>query len=157
MNHNFHTGDSGYTRNFAGSSTSKSDPIIAGIGEIDELNAWLGLIRYIIKSPEKTYLNQIQHQLMSYMSILSGFTENKSYITTGALDFLIEKYAALAPAPRNFIVPGDQEIPTFINLARAVCRRCERQLVICQAEPPIIMFFNRLSTFLFHLQIYYQT
>ena len=37
-------GDDGSTRMADGSKVSKSDPIINAIGELDELNSWVGLL-----------------------------------------------------------------------------------------------------------------
>lgn len=144
------------TNNFLGQPFSKANPVIITIGSLDELNAWLGLVRFIIKSPEKYFLELIQRQISLEMGILSGHAPNKSFITVRQLDFLIEKYQQLTPAPSSFQLPGDYEIPTFINLARTICRRAECQAVSLPANPDQIKFLNRLSTLLFQLQIYYR-
>ena len=39
------TGDSGETALFGGTRVSKADPRVAAYGDVDELNAWLGLVR----------------------------------------------------------------------------------------------------------------
>ena len=39
------TGDSGDTGLFGGRRVSKADPRVAAYGDVDELNAWLGLTR----------------------------------------------------------------------------------------------------------------
>ncbi len=150
-----HYGDEGITKNFLGHPQPKSNQFIEAIGTIDELNAFLGLIRFICPESEKNYLNRIQLQLMSFMSIISGYKDNKSFITTDELDILIDKYEKNKPSsPSHFIIPGNQEIPTFINIARTICRRAERRTVAMNTSKNIIQFLNRLSTYLFALQIY---
>lgn len=150
-----HPGDQGQTTDYLKRTHAKSDRLMTAIGGIDELNAWIGLIRFISQNPEKSYLFSIQHQLMSYMSILSGYPENKSFITVAGLDWLIEKYKKNTPPSTEFFVPGDEEISTFINLTRTVCRRTERNIVALDCNREIIRFFNRLSLFLFYIQIHY--
>ena len=39
------TGDAGETGLFDGTRVSKADPRVAAYGDVDELNAWLGLAR----------------------------------------------------------------------------------------------------------------
>jgi len=151
-----HPGDEGITKNYLGHPHPKSNQLIEAIGTIDELTAHLGLVKFVTNEPEKYYLNCIQLQLMSFMSILSGYQENRSYITTEGLEFLIEKYQKIAPIPSKFTVPGNHEIATFINIARTVCRRAERRTVSINAPKNMLQFINRLSTYLFALQNYYE-
>lgn len=151
-----HAGDEGITKNYLGHPHPKSNQLIEAIGTLDELVAHLGLIKFIINDPEKYHLNCIQLQLMSCMSVLSGYQENRSYITTAGLEFLIEKYQTIIPAPKHFSVPGDHEIGIFTNIARTICRRAERRVVAINAPKNILQFLNRLSTYLFALQNYYE-
>lgn len=126
------TGDKGMTGLFSGKRVSKKSPIIETLGSIDELNAWLGVIGG---------LEEIQKDLMVINSFIAGF---KVKIPGSEwLEKEIDRMEKKLPKLRNFILPKGQ-----IHLARAVCRRAERDMIKAGFK---IIYLNRLSDYLFVL------
>lgn len=155
------TGDAGETGLFGGKRVSKADFRVEVYGEIDELTSHLGLaVSKIHKSDEKEYLINIQKELYEIMGILAGAKTDISVLDYSVLSFE-ERINALEnklPQLRRFIIPGGNEISALIHIARSICRRCERKLVLLyQREPkdeklqPILKYLNRLSDLLFML------
>lgn len=150
-----HRGDQGYTSDFSGNILPKNSKLIDCLGDIDELIAYLGLIRFICPK-EKNTIFLIQKQLSGYASVLANFPFENQYITTSQLDQEIDNLNQSIPYSNQFYIPGDHEIPTFINLARTVARRTERSANKLETPPlTILQFLNRLSSYLFALQMHY--
>tara|TARA_Y100000590_G_scaffold92544_1_gene104619 strand:+ start:5406 stop:5948 length:543 start_codon:yes stop_codon:yes gene_type:complete len=150
-------GDDGSTGMGDGTRVSKSNPLIKAIGELDELNSWIGLLASLKElKKHKEFLEDIQHCLFNIGGILTTKSDrplNKKY-----LDSLEEKTNLLnskLPDLDNFILPGGSEDSSLIHIARTVCRRTERSLVeACQFEEiqnSCLIYVNRLSDLLFVL------
>ncbi len=150
-----HFGDNGYTKDFHGNILPKNSKLIDALGDLDELIGYLGLIRYISLEHKKTVF-LIQKQLSCFASILANFPTNNQYISTNELDNQIKKIESNTPYPKQFYLPGDSEIPIFINITRTIARRAERSINRLETPPPeILKFLNRLSSYLFALQMHY--
>ncbi len=150
-----HFGDNGYTRDFQGNILPKNSELIDALGDLDELIAYLGLIRYTSSEHKKTIF-LIQKQLSCFASILANFPTNNRYISTTDLDNYIQQLTVATPHSKQFYIPGDREIPVFINICRTIARRTERTINKLDTPPPeITQFLNRLSSYLFALQMYY--
>ena len=72
------------------------------------------------------------------------------------IEFLEEQLDLLndvLPDLKNFILPGGTPASALAQLARSVCRRCERSLVSLNEENTIeenkLIYINRLSDLLF--------
>lgn len=136
-------GDKGETGTFHG-RISKSDQLAITLGTIDELNSWIGVCG------QDKELYRIQTNLMTINSILAGSKKHKfgSYETIH-LEKLIDKLTKDLPELKNFIYPVGH-----LQVARTVCRRAERELVLLNANskmlaPNILKYINRLSDALF--------
>lgn len=137
-------GDKGFTKTFHG-SISKSDQLAITLGTIDELNSWIGVCG------QDKELHRIQTNLMTINSILAG---SKKYKFRGLeikrLEILIDKLQAELPELKNFIYPVG-----FLQIARAVCRRAEREVVALEIKNKnILKYINRLSDALFVMARY---
>jgi len=151
------TGDAGTTGLADGSRVAKDSPRIAALGDLDELNSIVGLL-LTEELPEdiRTLLTGIQHDLFDLggeMAIPGSALLNEKSV--GELEAAIDRYnAALGPL-KEFILPGGMRAAAVAHLARAVCRRAERQLVAVAAAEPISetgrKYVNRLSDLLFVL------
>jgi cob(I)alamin adenosyltransferase len=162
------TGDTGETSLFGGTRISKGDTRVDAYGEIDELNAWLGFARASLDArPDSAafadigdVLVQIQRDLFALGARLADPAEKISARVTKAalrdadverLEQLIDRLEADLPALAHFILAGGVEAGARLHLARAVCRRAERRMVMLQ--PPVdlvlIRYINRLSDLLF--------
>jgi len=150
----YHPGDFGQTTNFSGKKSAKDSKTINAIGNIDELVAYLGLISYI-DPPTDDFIKKIQQQLISTAAEISGCSDTITYCTTAELETQISILKEHSPTLTSFYLPGDKEKPIFINIARTVCRRTERSVVNIKPAPKkAVQFLNRLSSYLFQLQIF---
>ena len=155
------TGDEGETSLGDGTRTSKTEPLIAAIGSLDELNAALGLaLAAGIPERLRTPLERIQNELFDLGADLSvppaeGARE-RLRIGQERIDslerFCDELNAELEPL-RSFVLPGGNEAGARLHLARAICRRAERDLLVAAGEreqnPLLAVYVNRLSDLLF--------
>ncbi|UOO92860.1 cob(I)yrinic acid a,c-diamide adenosyltransferase [Vitreoscilla stercoraria] len=152
------TGDSGNTGLGDGSRVAKSSLRIHAIGEVDELNAHLGvLLAMAIPEDIQQKLTQIQHQLFDVGSELA--VPGWNVITENYLTFLEHSAAAwyenLSPL-EEFILPGGSAQAAQVHVVRTVARRAERSVVALRAEDETISlnlqrYLNRLSDVFFIL------
>ncbi len=155
MDQSTRPGDLGKTNNFQGEELDKDSKIINAIGNIDELIAYIGLIRYILPQ-ENSFLIDTQKQLSSIAANIAKYENQKSYQTVKLLEEKIVYFKKNSPEINYFYLPGDKEKPIFINICRTICRRCERSVVnIKPTNTNACAYLNRLSTYLFALQIFY--
>ena len=149
------TGDKGTTGMADGERVSKLDPRIESIGEIDELNSLIGYLDSITNSSKyKPTFNRIQNCLFDIGGSLSMGTN--SAIDEEEIEFLEEQlnlFNEELPDLKNFILPGGATASAMAQLARSVCRRCERSLVSLNEKSTIeenkLIYINRLSDLLF--------
>jgi len=143
------TGDNGSTSLFDCSRISKASKLIDIIGDIDELNSFIGIIDSTI------ILKDIQIWLFDLNTIIANPKHNYLFDNDEKILKIIENeiddLTSKMPKLKNFILPSGN-----IHISRAICRRCERKLVdIIDLHPHIpkqcIVFLNRLSDYLFTL------
>jgi cob(I)alamin adenosyltransferase len=150
----------------SGHRVRKDDPRIECVGSIDELSSFLGLARAGLEERVATAgvpeaiarLRRIQHDLYILGSQVARRDRDGvglSSIEVSALDRDIEEIDAHLPPLRAFILPGGGAVASHLHVARAVCRRAERQAVhVASAEaldPPVVPYLNRLSLALFSM------
>lgn len=157
------SGDGGQTSLLGGSRVEKYHIRIEAYGTIDELNSWLGLVADEYMHPDIIrQLHQIQNLLFLAGSHLAAENEQaKSYLTswpensTEDLESYIDQMTTHLKPLKNFILPGGHPVASYCHLARCVCRRAERIVVLLaseeQVDPGIIKYLNRLSDYLFTL------
>lgn len=165
------TGDDGTTGMADGSRVSKADTLFVVMGDVDELNAHIGMILAQISAltADKAQrftaisdsLSTVQHLLFNIggelaMPQYKGITE--SHI--GWLESEIDTFNQELPALKDFILPAGSPLVSQVHIARTVCRRAERQAVNLQQlnEQAIsknaLKLLNRLSDWLFVLSRY---
>jgi cob(I)alamin adenosyltransferase len=142
-------GDKGETSLGDGSRVSKLDPRVAAMGDVDELNSFVGWAGG---------LERVQNELFDLGADLSvPFTgnENRLRIDDDAIARLeqeIEAANAALPELKSFVLQGGSERAARLFLARAVCRRAERTvLMVPDTNPLAAVYLNRLSDLLFVL------
>jgi len=157
------TGDDGETALFGGKRVSKNSPLIEAIGEVDELNAQLGLCRAALAAGRADFAAQsnslkiIQNRLFNLGAALAGAPSIFSTQTDQILkeledhiDQLEIENTKLSGAPlKNFILPAGCKEAAHLHVARAVCRRAERAAIRASASPSTTKYLNRLSDMLF--------
>ena len=150
------TGDTGTTGLVGGSRVSKSDARIQAIGDVDELNALLGIARTLQADDLDDLLGRIQNWLFDLGAELAtppnSKFDNRSIggVQIENLEASIDELSEAVPALRNFILPGGTPLAAAFHHARTVCRRAERAVIAMnpeRAEP--VVFLNRLSDWLF--------
>jgi len=164
------TGDKGKTSLFGGTRVPKYDLRIEAYGTIDELNAYVGLIKdQEIDSQSTEVLLKIQHELFTLGAMLATPPE-KEKLKSGKERLKIEKITnekiallenemdrmnETLPSMTHFVLPGGHTTVSYCHIARCICRRAERVTTQLSDEssinPQILMYLNRLSDYLFVL------
>lgn len=160
------TGDKGETSLFGGKRVKKDNPRIEAYGNADELNSCIGVVRSFAPPSEiDAVLAEIQNDLFVLGADLAtpggGVKTDVQRIGPGdvvRLERHIDRIDELLPELRSFIVPGGSQVASFLHLARTICRRCERGVVVLSHEDrsseSTIVYLNRLSDLLFVLARY---
>lgn len=158
------SGDKGETGLVGGQRVAKDAQRIEVYGTVDELNAFVGLVR--ISTIEnglaelELIFERIQHELFNLGSVLATLPQdihpNQPRVnaeTIAQLERDIDHYnESLAPL-RSFVLPGGTRICAELHVCRTVCRRAERELVKLSHTEEIpneaLLYLNRLSDALF--------
>lgn len=155
------TGDTGETGLFGGGRVPKDDARVAAYGEIDELNAWIGLARARVDEPAvRDALERVQQDLFVVGAILA--TPNPDRRRGEKFDLPADRVVDLEraidaweeglPALDAFVLPGGSPAGAALHVARAVCRRAERAIVGLDADDlpdTLVPYVNRLADYLF--------
>jgi cob(I)alamin adenosyltransferase len=156
------TGDDGTTGLGDGTRVPKDHLRITAMGEVDELNSHIGLLlAELLPFEVRADLVDIQHDLFDLGGelCLPGMQVMKAE-QVARLDALVEDYNADLPMLKEFILPGGTRPAALAHLARTVCRRAERSVVVLAQEeqggknpvgPAPRQYLNRLSDLLFVL------
>jgi cob(I)alamin adenosyltransferase len=160
------TGDEGATALFGGGRVGKDHPRVEAYGDVDELNAALGMARSVEMMPRiDEVLVPIQRDLFAIGALLATPDHqkmkeqlSKARIDEGRISELeraIDDCEAELEALRSFIVPGGTPKAAALHVARTVCRRAERRVVHLAQEielpAMVVIYLNRLSDLLFML------
>lgn len=156
------TGDAGTTGLGDGSRVAKDDLRIAALGDVDELNSSVGVLRSQIalsnienKAEWDKSLSLIQHWLFD----LGGEVciPNYNLLQPICVEFLeqeIDRMNENLPMLKDFILPSGTIVCSYAHQARSVCRRAERSLMTVQSrdqniQPTALQLLNRLSDWFF--------
>jgi cob(I)alamin adenosyltransferase len=157
------TGDAGTTALLGGARVSKAHLRIDAYGTVDELNAYIGLLKDQETNHKRAFfLKEVQEILFTLGASLATGPDKvkvkKPIIFPGdvvALEVEIDAMEAKLDPLKKFILPGGHQVVSFCHLARTVCRRAERCVISLheqeQVEEIIIQYLNRLSDYLFVL------
>jgi len=153
-------GDGGETHLGDMSRVPKTHPRIEAYGDVDELNAHIGVVLTLAELPEQyaTWLRRVQNDLFDVgadLSVPHGGDRERLRVTPDQVTWLEgacdEVNATLKPL-RSFILPGGKPAAAQLHVCRTVCRRAERRaLVVEDANPEVVRYLNRLSDLLFIL------
>lgn len=156
------TGDQGQTGLFGGPRVPKCDLRIEAYGQVDELNALLGLARcQTLPPPLDQTLERVQHELFAVgAELASPDPARHGLVLLGPkaiqrLEREIDHLEASLPPLKQFILPAGSQAAAWLHAARAVCRRTERAVVALAQSPGnavsarLIAYLNRLGDYLF--------
>lgn len=165
------TGDDGTTGMADGSRVSKSDLVFAVMGDVDELNAHIGMIlaqlQTLTEDKKQNFitvtqsLNTLQHLLFN----IGGELAMPQYIGIAEahiswLESQIDDFNKNLSPLKDFILPAGSTLVSQVHIARTVCRRAERQAVKLRQNndqaisSAALKLLNRLSDWLFVLARY---
>jgi cob(I)alamin adenosyltransferase len=156
-------GDKGLTSLLGGRRVPKSNHRIEAYGTVDELNAHIGLLRdQGISKPIQENLLKVQETLFVLGSRLACETDPEKFSLSNIqdadvinLEEEIDRMNNELPVLRHFILPGGHPTVSQCHVARCVCRRAERHIVLLSekeaVDKVIIRYLNRLSDYLFIL------
>jgi len=164
------SGDSGLTSINPNKRISKNSNIVKFLGDLDELNAYIGTLKadlFIINSTENSledvysWITRIQHTLFDIGGTVCS--ENIEIFDEKAVVFLeeiIHKINQDLPPLKDFVLPGGSQLGAKAHVSRTVCRRAERSFINLiennleykkYQKSPILPYINRLSDFFFVL------
>ncbi len=147
-------GDKGQTGLADGSRVDKDSPRIQALGDLDELNAALGLLVVESDGAWQDSLTAIQQRLFDLggeIALPGAAVMNAGHVAE--LEAQIQALNADLPPLQEFILPGGSRAAAQAHLARAVCRRAERTLWGLSRGERVnsesLKYLNRLSDLLF--------
>ncbi len=158
------TGDSGTTGLIGGARVPKHDPRVLAYGEVDELNAALGVAIAHLPAELPEIAGQLWHiqrvlfDLGAELATPPGARKGRWALAEGEISLLEQAIdtmeEGLEPL-RTFILPGGHPAGAQLHLARTIARRAERSATALAAqdplEPKLLRYLNRLSDYLFVL------
>ncbi|MFN7151605.1 MAG: cob(I)yrinic acid a,c-diamide adenosyltransferase [Microthrixaceae bacterium] len=157
-------GDDGTTGLLYGGRVRKDDPAPTAYGDVDEAQAAIGVAR--AHAPRGGELDQVlvavERDLWVLMSDLATDQENRHKLTPGAtlvtqemvdrLESVIDDYTARTELPAEFVVPGEEPVGAFLDVARTVVRRAERSSLAAVVDGSLVVaYLNRLSDLMWTL------
>lgn len=152
------TGDKGLTSLIGGKRVSKDSSRVNAYGEIDELNAVLGIVRSQAMDNEiKAIISDIQNDLFIIGADLASPMDIRAPrirpVSIRKLERTIDKFLKELDPLKEFILPTGGGGGHYLHLARTVSRRAERSIVKLNREEKInenvLKYINRLSDLLF--------
>ena len=158
------TGDGGETSLFGKGRVRKTDPRIVALGDLDEAQSAIGVVRAMVtKSTLGAQLLDLQQGLYIAMAEVAtprqDLTRLKTRLDAAAvakLDVALEELKKSTPIEGRFVIPGENPISAALDYARTVSRRAERSVVACVdsgsiAGDVLLPWLNRVSDLLFVL------
>ena len=151
------TGDDGTTGLGDGSRLPKTAPLIHALGDVDELNSHIGVLRSMaLPEDVDSLLSDIQHDLFDMgaeLCIPGHQVIGSAHVER--LDQAIRHYNEPLGILKEFILPGGSPAAAQAHVLRCVARRAERSVVAVPSEAlpqdGPRLYLNRLSDLLFVL------
>ena len=157
-------GDDGTTGLLYGGRVRKDAPGPMAYGEVDEAQAAIGVARAHVERGGELdeLLVAIERDLWVLMADLATDESNRHKLTDGVsrvtdemvehLETTIDSISARFELPAEFVVPGQEPVSAFLDLARTVVRRAERHCLAAVVEDShVVAYLNRLSDLLWTL------
>jgi cob(I)alamin adenosyltransferase len=156
------TGDDGSTGLGGGQRIGKDALRVEVYGTVDEASSAIGVALALgIDAALEAVLARVQNELFHLGSDLCFLEEDKQRFRVpqveqrhvDALEKDLDRLSAELPPLENFVLPGGHPAAAQLHLARAVCRRAERQAVALRrieaVGEHVVTYLNRLSDALF--------
>ncbi len=165
-------GDNGTTKLFdcpPGVRIPKSSPVFEALGVLDELNSSLGYAKALSQNanlnvpmdkkntPYEEVINNLQKHLFCIQAELGGSEVRLKKEHLSYLENIVGVIENLLPPINSFIIAGGGQASAYLDVARAISRKVERQVVILRdsrerkVSDDSIAYLNRLSSILYAL------
>lgn len=154
-------GDDGYTDLADGERVAKDSRRIEALGSLDEATSCIGAARAQLGAAGQAMLTRVQRELILVMAEVAtpdpvALPARLPESAVAALEADIAQVAARVPPLTAFALPGDTPAGAALDIARAVVRRAERQVValLHHGELPgdhLLHYLNRLSSLLYFM------
>lgn len=159
-------GDDGTTKFFGVDKqrVSKSSPVAEALGNLDELNSLLGLVKVKSFEADLKILDQsfgnivegIQENLFTISANIAGADKSITEEKVKEVEEIIAECEKELPPIKTFSIAGGTELSALFDFARTLARRAERRVVVVNEDvnpiaPEILKYLNRLSSILFAL------
>ncbi|MDV7695273.1 ATP:cob(I)alamin adenosyltransferase [Pediococcus parvulus] len=158
-------GDQGTTIQIKGGQIPKYDPQIKALGDIDELDSWLGVVCAHIDydgyakwlGNELLMLQTELYELLADIGVPRHQTITDAHVMR--LEVKIDKWMGEVPPLKVFVLPGGNSVAAEIQYARTLARRAERSVDFLATQDEsitasILRYTNRLSDYLFAMARY---
>lgn len=150
------SGDAGETGLADGSRWPKDAPVVAALGDLDELNAMIGVLRSRLAVDQFALLDTVQQRLFDLGAELAvPGTSRLTDADVDEIELAVEELNKQLAPLREFVLPGGHPDAAFCHLCRTVARRAERTLVAAvrgqSHSAASLRWLNRLSDYLFVL------
>ncbi len=158
------TGDKGESGLANGQRVGKDHLVFEVVGTLDELNSWLGLVAVKMADSfdeHKKYIYEVQDTLFYVGAEIAQ--SPKAKLSSSAVTKLERRSESLQKSMEKnwitkFLLPGGTELGAHLDIARTVCRRCERLVVAFdhheKVSPTVMRYINRLSDYLYVLRCF---
>jgi len=154
------SGDAGTTSLVDGRRVSKTDARVAAYGTVDEANSWIGAARAFGNDPLlDRVLEFLQHRFYNCSSNIATPPDGDFEPVTVApadisfLERAIDRFEEATGPLGGFVLPGGERAAGLLHVARTVCRRAERRILVLHADEPVdpvvLKLVNRASDVLF--------
>jgi ATP:cob(I)alamin adenosyltransferase len=168
------TGDQGMTTLFdcKQGRISKSAKLIEALGSVDELNAYLGIVK-VYSNNDKVFLKigskkvlyshiieEIQQNLFVIQAEIGGSKMSVEKKELTKIENIINQIGKVLPPIKSFTISGGSIISAELDFARTLARKSERRVISVDDEgsriigPHTISYMNRLSSVLFAMSRY---
>ncbi len=155
-------GDGGFSSIADGKQILKDDVLFEVLGNLDELNCILGAAT-LGCIDEHSILKGIQKQIIDVSAEIAGYVKGFDYLLhTREFECIIDEYEKKYKLPNKIILPCSTKSASYFQIARTVCRRCERS-VVCYVQKynpefksGITEYINRMSDLMFAIAIKYE-
>lgn len=151
-------GDDGTTKYFGcDQKISKSSVIAEALGNLDEINSFLGIIKSQVREEDKKNIQQIQENLFIIQAEVARADKRITKDKILEIENIIQVIEKELPPIKTFFISGASELSALFDFARTIARRAERRVVTVNDEglikisPNTLSYLNRLSSLLYAL------
>jgi cob(I)alamin adenosyltransferase len=158
------TGDKGQTSLFGGERVSKTHARVMAYGSLDELNSFLGLCVATCRVQRDLFAlgswlasREASERVVRGEEAYTGARQNRTHVDENRITEIenqIDAWEVNLEPMKSFVLPGGSLAASQAQVARAYCRRAERETIALRDHEEVvpelvIQYLNRLADALF--------